>query len=133
MLPHFVGERGGFDGVGGVVVELLDARPAIRALARAPLDQHEALLAFGEDVGSAVGELVRRPDEGDAADFPQPRRRVRPFLLRRRGVRDPEASVAGETVREQLAVARLKNVQGLRNARKQDQRQGKNWKFTSHE
>src|SRR5438128_12296848 len=88
------------------------------------LSLHDALPIFG-------GRLVRR-DEGDTADVA----RIRYGIGVRRGVGrhvgDPEPPVTGETVLQQLAVARLEDVQWLGGPGKQDNRQRKNGKFPRH-
>src|SRR5204863_219449 len=79
-----------------------------------------------------VGERLVRLDEGDAADVA----RIRYGIGVRRGVGrhvgDPEPPVTRETVLQQLAVARLEDVQWLGGPGKQDNRQRKNGKFPRH-
>src|SRR2546430_9992241 len=85
--------------------------------------QYETTLANGEDIGAPVGERLVRPDEGDTADVA----RIRYGIGVRRGVGrhvgDPEPPVTGETVLQQLAVARLEDVQRLGGPGEQDDRQ----------
>src|SRR5256886_17422513 len=68
--------------------------------------------------------MIRRP----------PRSTLFPYttLFRSRHVGDPEPPVTGETVLQQLAVARLEDVQWLGGPGKQDNRQRKNGKFPRH-
>src|SRR5438128_12262928 len=88
------------------------------------LSLHDALPIFGE-------RLVRL-DEGDAADVA----RIRYGIGVRRGVGrhvgDPEPPVTGETVLEQLAVARLEDVQGLGGPGKKDIRQREEGELGAH-
>src|SRR5213083_831358 len=131
-VPHVCGEGGHLGGIGRIVVEFLDLGDPVRARARDPVPQYETTLANGEDIGTPVGERLVRLDEGDAADVA----RIRYGIGVRRGVGrhvgDPEPPVTGETVLQQLAVARLEDVQWLGGPGKQDNRQRKNGKFPRH-
>src|SRR6059036_2439868 len=119
-VPHVCGERGHLGGIGRIVVEFLDLGDPVRARARDPVPQYETTLANGEDIGAPVGERLVRPDEGDTADVA----RIRYGIGVRRGVGchvcDPEPPVTGETVLQQLAVARLEDVQWLGGPGEQD-------------
>src|SRR5437867_6724078 len=119
-VPHVCGEGGHLGGIGRIVGEFLDLGEPGRARAREPVPQYETTLANGEDIGAPVGERLVRLDEGDAADVA----RVRYGIGVRRGVGrhvgDPEPPITGETVLQQLAVARLEDVQWLGSARKKD-------------
>src|SRR5213079_1682334 len=131
-VPHVCGERGHLGGIARIVVEFLDLGDPVRARARDPVPQYETTLANGEDIGTPVGERLVRLDEGDAADVA----RIRYGIGVRRGVGrhvgDPEPPVTGETVLQQLAVARLEDVQWLGGPGEQDNRKGKNWKLPAH-
>src|SRR3989442_16045004 len=89
-------------------------------------------LTAGEDFGNPDGEELVRPDEGDAADVA----RIRYGIGVRRGVGchvgDPEPPVTGETVVEQLAVARLEDVQWLGGPGEQDDREREDGGLARH-
>src|SRR5207245_11650750 len=95
-------------------------------------EQQEAWLPHRENVGAAVRELLGRADQRHAPEVTGTRRRVVVRRARRRDVGDAEPPVGRETIGEELAVARLENVQGLRRPWKEDNRQREDWEFASH-
>jgi hypothetical protein len=109
-VPHVGGERCRLPRRDRIVLELLDAREPIEAIIPAPLQQAEAPLAVGEDVGPPVGELVRRADHRHAPDVARARDGFHIASCRDRDVRDPEPAVSREAIGEHLAVARLEDV-----------------------
>src|SRR5260370_1177925 len=94
-------------------------------------------LADGEGVGAPIGGRLGGADRRHATHVPRPGRGRAGRAGRAgrgvgRGIGDPEAPVARETVLDQLTVAGLKDVQRLRRPREQDDGKGKNRKLPRH-
>jgi len=112
------------------VGELFHPGQPVQPGGREPIEQHEPPLAHGDDVRAAVGEILRAPDLGYAADIARLRRRV--TIRRLGGIGDAEAPVPRQRIGEELAVAGLEDVKRLQCSGEEDQRERENGKLTGH-